>query len=307
MPKTSLTLQTRPKLLFSSVLSITPITLFLHALTVGLNFGATSILNLGSLILIVLVALAVIVSSSLYLYHSNKCRKPVDHDFRVIVCQHCGYELTVPIYCGNRFCNVCSAPRLSRVRKRLNWICASLTPPRGYGFKHLTLTLRNESDLPIMLSHLVRAFRKLRQRAFWKQHVLGGAFVLEVTGRPGNWHAHLHMIIESRYIPYHKLLQLWLKVSGSRGVWIANIPKGKIVGYLTKYLSKSSVPLEITDEVARNLNGLRLFQPFGTWYAISQTYRAEPTGCPVCKHSCWFPSEILYRQLDSSSIKKRGP
>lgn len=229
------------------------------------------------------------------------------HDFRQIVCLKCGHSITVPIYCGNRFCSVCSAPRLSRVRRRLNWIVEHVTPPKAYGIKFLTLTIQNEPDLPEMLKHLVKSFRRLRQRAFWKQHVLGGAFVLEVTGRPGNWHAHIHSVIEARYVPYDKLLALWIKVSGSRGVWIEKIPKRNVIGYLTKYLSKSSVPAEITDDVSEAISGFRLFQPFGSWYAVNLSFQTKKPGCPVCGSHDFLPSDILYRQLEKCGVKVRSP
>jgi len=230
-----------------------------------------------------------------------------DHEYRQISCLHCGHTITVPIYCGNRFCPVCSVPRLSRVRRRLNWIVQHVTPPKGYGIKFLTLTILNEPDLAEMLKHLVKSFRRLRQRAFWKQYVLGGAFVLEVTGRPGNWHAHIHSIIEARFIPYHKLISLWITVSGSRGVWIEKVPKNAIVGYLTKYLSKSSVPTEITDDVSEAVSGFRLFQPFGSWYAVNLTFQTEKPGCPICGGHDFLPLEILYRQLEKCGIKVRAP
>lgn len=246
-------------------------------------------------------------SSPLYLYLSNKCRKLDDHEFREITCLHCGHKITVPIYCGNRFCPICSIPRLSRVRRRLNWICSHVEPPRGYGFKFLTLTIRNEPDLPEMLKHLVKSFRKLRQRAFWKQYVRGGAFVLEVTGRPGNWHAHLHSVIEARFITYIKLLALWKTVSGSQGVWIEKLPKRNIVGYLTKYLSKCSAPDLVTDEISQSISGYRLFQPFGSWYAVNLTFQTEKRGCPNCGFHSWLPSDILYRQLEKCGVKVRAP
>ncbi|MBA7646327.1 hypothetical protein ES703_54089 [subsurface metagenome] len=255
---------------------------------------------------------------NLYLYLSNKCRKmdnvPVSlkcdsdsHSFRTIVCTHCGYKISVPIYCGNRFCPVCSVPRLLRVRRRLDWICLNITPPSGYDFKFLTLTIRNQSDLPEMLALLVKSFRRLRQRAVWKQYVRGGAFVLEVTGRPGNWHAHLHAVIEARYFPYDKILNAWRKVSGSIGVWIKRLPKKSIVGYLTKYLSKCSVPENLTDDVSDSVSGFRLFQPFGTWYAVNLTFQMPKPGCPECGKHCFYPQDILYRQLERDGVLVRAP
>ncbi|MBA7661151.1 hypothetical protein ES703_69164 [subsurface metagenome] len=230
-----------------------------------------------------------------------------DHSFCQIACLHCGHTLTVPVYCGNRFCPVCSVARLSRVRRRLEWIVTHIDPASGYGFKFLTLTIRNEPDLAGMLKHLVKSFRKLRQRAFWKQYVAGGAFVLEVTGRPGNWHAHLHVIIEARFIPYDKLLALWKLVSGSQGVWIEKMPKKNIVGYLTKYLSKCSVPDFLTDDISEAISGFRLFQPFGNWYAVNLTFQTKKQGCPTCGRHSFLPMDILYRMCERDGVLIRPP
>jgi len=230
-----------------------------------------------------------------------------EHQFTTVICGHCGHQLTVPVYCGNRFCPVCSAPRLSRVRRRLNWIIQRAELPQGYGIKFLTLTVSNQPDLANMLKFLTSVFRKLRQRAFWKQYVRGGAFVLEVTGRPGNWHAHIHAVIEARFIPYDLILSKWKSVSGSQGVYITRIPKRNVVGYLTKYLTKSSVPPEITDEVSFHISGFRLFQPFGCWYSISLEYRDSPPGCPKCGSHSFYPIDILYRKLDRCACEVRAP
>lgn len=230
-----------------------------------------------------------------------------DHSFCQIACLHCGHTITVPVYCGDRFCPVCSVARLSRVRRRLNWIVDNVTPPAGYGIKFLTLTIRNEPDLPDMLKHIVKSFRNLRQRAFWKQHVAGGAFVLEVTGRPGNWHAHIHAVIEARYMPFLKIMKQWKLVSGSQGVWIKRLPKNRIVGYLSKYLSKCSVPEGLTDDVNSAIKGFRLFQPFGNWYAVNLTFQTSKQGCPVCHHHSFMPIDILYRMCERDGVLVRPP
>lgn len=217
-----------------------------------------------------------------------------DHMWITILCEHCGHKIEVPVYCGNRFCKVCGRPRLSRVRRRLNWMVARIHQRNDYSIKHLTLTITNEPDLPKMLKHIVSAFRRLRQRAFWKRHVLGGAYVIEITGRPGNWHAHLHIIIHSYYLPYAKLLALWKKCSGSQGVYIKQIPQKDVIRYLTKYLSKPDVPEQVLTETAEALKGYRLFHPFGEWYKILKGYVDQKPGCPKCGEQCWLPLDIFY-------------
>lgn len=229
------------------------------------------------------------------------------HEYRRICCLHCGKTFDVPVYCGNRFCEICSKPRLNRIRQRLSWLCSKVRLQPAYSLKHLTLTIKNQPDLDDMLKDLVKSFRKLRNRQFWKQHVLGGAFVLEVTGEPDNWHAHIHAIIESKFIDFYKLLDLWKICSPGKGVYLQRIPAGHVIGYLTKYLSKPSVPAEHLDEVSACIQGFRLFQPFGTWYAINNTFEMKRAGCPECGFQLFFPIDILFRMSDGDTIPCRSP
>lgn len=219
------------------------------------------------------------------------------HFFQTIICTHCGHEIKIPVYCGNRFCPVCSVPRLARVKRRLKFLVKNSTIPRGAGFKHLTLTIRNQDDLPKMLQDIVRSFRRLRQRAAWKNRVKGGAFVLEVTGRPGNWHAHIHAIIVAYYFPFDHLLKLWKAVSSGQGVYIQKKPESQVISHLCKYLSKPDVPDLVLDEVSAELKSYRMFQPFGCWFKLMKLYVDKKPGCPECKSHSWLPYDIFYNSL----------
>lgn len=201
----------------------------------------------------------------------------------------------MPVYCGDRFCPVCSVPRKLRVRRRLQYLVDAVKLKKGVRIRFLTLTIRSEPDLPKMLKNLLRSFRKLRQRAFWKNAVIGGAFVIEVTGRPGNWHGHLHMIIESYWVPQSFLLKLWMKCSTGRGVWIKLIPAAAAVKECTKYLSKPDMPDIVSTEISASLKGYRLFQPFGSWFAINLQYEMPKPMCSNCKAVSCF---ILYDTLE---------
>lgn len=215
------------------------------------------------------------------------------HEFKSILCSFCGFEIRVPVYCGNRFCPICSGPRLARVQKRLNLLIKQIPFVKGCDLKHLTLTIMNCPDLDSMVANLVSSFRKLRHRRLWKSYVLGGAFVIEVTGDVGNWHAHIHSIIQSSYIPWKALLAEWMTCSNGRGVFIQRIPKREIVRYLTKYLSKNGVAPDLANTTGQALTGYRLFQTFGKWHGISTKLARTPYPCPKCKSTSWIPLDIL--------------
>lgn len=219
------------------------------------------------------------------------------HDFRTIVCQHCGHTISVPIYCGNRFCPVCSQPRLARVRARINFLISKTQRRKGYGFKHLTLTIPSSHNLPGMLSELVRSFRRLRQRKLFKAAVVGGAFVLEATEGEHGYHSHIHAILYSRFIPFIDLLELWRRCSPGRGVFIQSIPTSKIVHYLTKYVSKPSGSIVTPSIVANALSSRRLFTVFGSWFKLNADFKPEKKACPQCGHACWMPIDIFYQQI----------
>lgn len=220
----------------------------------------------------------------------------MEHRFIRIVCANCGQIYDVPVYCGDRFCSVCGVARRFRIRSRLNFLTKQIKRPPGYNFKHLTLTIKNQQDLSLMTASIVKSFRKLRQTRSWKLHVRGGAFVIEITGKPLDWHVHLHIVIESLWYDWDTLLRLWMKLSTGRGVYIKDLPRSRIVGYLTKYLSKSEVDPEHRDAVNDALKGTRLFQPFGSWYSINRTYVKPPMQCSNCPNPCF----ILYQDIFSN-------
>lgn len=217
-----------------------------------------------------------------------------NHRYRRICCSHCGHEITVPIYCGDRFCPVCCRPRLARVRRRLQFLVRNTPKEPSYGLKFLTLTIPSEPDLQGMLEHLVRSFRKLRQRSGWKRRVLGGAFVIECGRSVAGWHAHIHSIVFAKYITFERLLKLWLSCSGGRGVYIKQIAGSEAVNYLTKYLSKPVVADNLMQETSLALKHYRLFQPFGIWMKLLKDYIDFKPGCPVCGGHTYFPLDLIY-------------
>lgn len=216
------------------------------------------------------------------------------HEFIHLTCEHCGHTIDVPVYCGNRFCGVCAPARHARIADRLRFLVANTPRKPGYHLKFLTLTIANMPDLEKMVSYLVSCFRRLRNRAIWKKYVDGGAFVIEVTGRPNNWHAHVHAIIFAKYIPRDKLVIAWKSISSGLGVDIRQVPTDALCNHLIKYLSKRQEPDMVTDEKEKVLRSYRLFQPFGCWYKLQKKYKRKPHPCEECGHLSWTPFDIVH-------------
>jgi len=210
------------------------------------------------------------------------------HAFRILLCGSCGQSLKVPISCKNRFCHICSGPRKRRIRSRIASIVGSLELKNGYSTKMVTLTMSDQDDLAVAVKILISSFRKLRQRKFWKRKVKGGAFVIEVTGYPGKWHAHLHCIVEAKFIPSFTLSAEWSQVAPGKIVDVCWLPPSSIIKYITKYLTKSGADESHDLEVSAALKGTRLFQPFGSWQALSTIPVKEKYHCSCCGYTGFY-------------------
>lgn len=174
--------------------------------------------------------------------------------------------------------------------------------------KHLTLTLPNADDLSQMIADLMSSFRRLRQRKFWKTHVTGGVYVIEITNQGSGWHAHIHAIIQAHRLDWHRLHKEWIAASkGGIGVYIQNIPPKQALRYLTKYLAKPEVPEQQIDHAEEALKGRRLFHPFGSWHTINKEYKEQKSDCPKCKTAgAFMPYDIFYSKLIKDGINPSG-
>lgn len=215
------------------------------------------------------------------------------HAFRTLYCAGCGFRVKAPIECGNRFCTTCAPRRAFRVRNRIRWILKNHRKKAGHTLKMITLSTSNCKDLDAGVNQLVAAFRRLRQRDIWKNHVSGGATVIEVTGRPNDWHPHLHILCYSRFIPWQKLRSAWTKVSAGTAVYIQNVDDSKALAYVTKYITKSDVPAFLSDDLSKVLSRFRLFQRFGDWHSLRIPKKLYDYPCPNCTRSTWIVDLVI--------------
>jgi hypothetical protein len=227
------------------------------------------------------------------------------HLYHTFKCSCCGHCISAPVSCGDRFCDICSGPRRRRIRAKLNAIVDQVVERDGYTVKFLTLTIPSRPDIRSGTKDLIASFRRLRQTKFWRGKVKGGAFVVEITGRPGAWHIHLHALIESLFLDTFKLSTQWRKCSPGKIVDIRRIPKGSIVSYVTKYMTKTNLDQKSRYLITAELKQLRLFQPFGTWHSMSLLVQKLLYDCPECGFCCWWPTFI--RDEDNPFIERSPP
>jgi hypothetical protein len=131
-------------------------------------------------------------------------------------------------------------------------------------------------SLGARIDRLLKAFCDLRRRAFWKERVNGGLFVVETTrGAKGkHWHVHLHVLVDGDYMAQSALKAEWAAVAdGSQIVDIrAAHSREKAVNYVCKYVSKGSSVTEWDEETicefAEGVHRRRLMGTFGKWHKV---------------------------------------
>lgn len=228
-----------------------------------------------------------------------------DHQWRTLTCCHCGYEISVLVDCNNRFCPDCSPRRAARIASRLTFLINKIQKKPTWGLKMITLSTTNCKQVDSGIRHLIQSFRRLRNRQLWQSHVDGGAFVIEVTGRPGNWHPHIHAIVYSRYIPWKQLHSAWRRVSGGTACFITSCSKEGATRYVTKYITKSDVPSHLLLQLSTELRRFRLFQRFGTWHNIKLPARVYDYRCEACGRSDWLANTYLEHHIGHSFVRHR--
>lgn len=224
---------------------------------------------------------------------------PPSHAIRQLFCSHCGFRIDAPIDCGDRFCRVCAPRRAFRVRNRLRWILDNTRPKPGYMLKMITLSVSNSHDLEKGVRLLVSSFRRLRQRRIWKDHVSGGATIIEIKGRPNNWHPHLHVLCYARWINWHQLQPAWASVSGGLACYIQNIQGDTALRYVTKYITKAEIPEFLEYSVGKVLSKYRLFQRFGEWHGLKVPKKLYDYPCPSCSKVIWVSDIQIDRAIRS--------
>ena len=170
--------------------------------------------------------------------------------------------------CKSRLCPRCSRFRANKLLADLRYYVTLIDSPR-----FLTLTLKSSDDpLRAQLLHLRKSFAKLRRSKIWRAHVKGGLYTVEVTynRKSGQWHPHLHAIIDGKYFRQSAIVEAWKIASG--GSFIVDIrachSRDDAVNYLATYIGKSSdarnFPQRQVAEWALNVHGLRFVARFGT-------------------------------------------
>lgn len=175
---------------------------------------------------------------------------------------------TVSNACRLRWCPLCARARYSIIRNSVHSWLREVSSP-----KFLTLTVRNNRlVLSEQIQNLFDAFRRFRRHKGIMSRVRGGIWFLQVKrGKNSNeWHPHLHIALDSDYIPKRDLSLDWFISTGNS--YIIDIRKiedpEETADYVARYCSK---PAKMSDfvkddryEMFEALHGKRLFGTFGS-------------------------------------------
>lgn len=177
--------------------------------------------------------------------------------------------------CRKRLCPLCGQQRSRKAAHQIHDVAELMKDPR-----HMILTMQSSDEpLGIQLDRLQAALKKLRRTHLWLDAVIGGIVVTEVSWNPrsGQWHPHLHILYDGRFILQRQLAAEWAKATdGSYVVWLRRCDStSAIAEELSKYISKpanlTSVPPTRLSEFNQATHRRRMLNKFGSCYRAKVT------------------------------------
>lgn len=182
--------------------------------------------------------------------------------------------------CRLRWCPLCSRAKARLISSSVSeWLKSFRNP------KILTLTLRHSNDsLDKQVTRLYAAFQVLRRRGLLKKNCNGGIwfFQVKLSEKTGQWHPHLHCLLESAFLPHKVLKAAWHEITGDSDVVDIRViydPK-KAADYVARYAARPAQLASLNRgerlQVYDALKGRRLAGKWGSASAV--TFTPSPDG-----------------------------
>lgn len=170
--------------------------------------------------------------------------------------------------CRLKWCPMCSANKRYIIRQAVkDWLKTIRNP------KFMTFTVKH-SDLPLaeQIKKIYKAYRLFRLHKFLKNKQRGGVWFFQIkrSKKTGQWHPHIHVVMDMDYINKVQIQDDWLLTTGDSFVVDIRAIKdpGKVADYVARY---ASTPCKLTefnetdqDTIFSVLRGKRLCGKFGT-------------------------------------------
>jgi hypothetical protein len=199
--------------------------------------------------------------------------------------------------CKVRFCPLCERAAKLTVTSQ---VYAGIRGVKRLRF--LTLTLKHTSaPLGDQLDFLTACFRKLRKAKYFKARVQGGIWFLQLTRPNGEWHPHLHCLLDGQYIEHAAIKRMWAHITkGSTIVDIRAVKQAdKAAEYVARYAQQPTDPGKLLpeelDEVLDAFNGRHTKGCWGTLKGIPLTPQSAEDAGDWELLGSWYEIASLYR------------
>lgn len=139
--------------------------------------------------------------------------------------------------------------------------------------KFITVTLKhNSASLADQVDRLYDCFRKLRRRKWFLRITKGGIWFFQIkkSKSDGNWHPHIHCLVDAEFVPQKRLSAEWLEITGDSMIVDVKAIKDpmKAAKYVARY---AAAPCRLCDfdratavDIVRSLHGRRICGTWGT-------------------------------------------
>jgi hypothetical protein len=170
--------------------------------------------------------------------------------------------------CHLRWCPICSEVKRMQIKSAVaKWVKTIKRP------KFMTFTIKHSNEsLPDQIKRLYKGYRLFRQHKLLRKKQRGGVWFFQIkrSKKSGEWHPHLHVIVDMDYINKVEIQDEWLLTTGDSYVVDIRAIKdpGKVVDYVSRYAAKpcnlADYAEDDVDTIANSLNGKRLCGRFGS-------------------------------------------
>lgn len=180
--------------------------------------------------------------------------------------------------CNLRWCPICAKARRFTISEAVGQYLL-----KCQGKRFITLTLKNSATpLAGQVDLLYMYFGYLRKKKLWKDNVRGGIWFFQITRNhtTGEWHPHLHVLVDSKWIEQKELSDQWLAITKNSYIVDIKRVKGdkKAAEYVARYGSRPGTldgkSLAEGKEMITALHSRRLIGCFGT--AKGLKFKPEP-------------------------------
>lgn len=226
--------------------------------------------------------------------------------------------------CKLRWCPLCAdGTRAFITRQVLDWLSLQPQP------KFLTLTLKHSAaTLSHQVDSLYGFFRQLKKTSLYRRNVAGGIwfFQVKLSKKDSCWHPHLHLLLNSSYIPHNTLSALWKKITKTSCVVDIRAVRSreKAAEYVARYCSASAdltmMPFNAAVDCVTELHGRRLcgtfgsargfslrtttpavkgeWQNIGSWWTVSRTKHTDISAKEIWR--AWRSGTVLEPDISCS-------